>query len=87
MIEIYFDGACEPINPGGTASYGWIIRKNGKVIAKDAQIVGSGEGMTNNVAEYKSLITALKTLSSLKIKDRIRVCGDSDLVCNMVSKK
>lgn len=30
MIELYFDGACEPINPGGTASYGWLLKKMAK---------------------------------------------------------
>ena len=32
MIEIYFDGACEPINPRGTASYGYLIKKDGEII-------------------------------------------------------
>jgi len=87
MIEIYFDGACEPINPGGTASYGWLIKKDRKIIAKDAKILGAGKGMTNNIAEYAGLIAAIKTIPNLKIKDKIRICGDSDLVCNMISKK
>jgi ribonuclease HI len=34
MIEIYFDGACEPINPGGTAAYGFLIKKDNKTILK-----------------------------------------------------
>lgn len=24
-IELQFDGACEPKNPGGVATYGWLI--------------------------------------------------------------
>jgi ribonuclease HI len=88
MLEIYFDGACEPVNPGGTASYGWVIGRDGHIIAQDGQIIGSGDGMTNNVAEYTGLIESLKALSNLGITSgEIRIHGDSDLVCKMVSKK
>jgi ribonuclease HI len=88
MIEIYFDGACEPVNPGGTASYGWVIKKNGKIILEEGKIIGSGKGMTNNVAEYTALIGALKTLRDSEIKtDMVKIYGDSNLVCNTVTKK
>ena len=30
LIEAWFDGACEPVNPGGTASYGVIVTRNGE---------------------------------------------------------
>jgi len=88
MVEIYFDGACEPFNPGGTASYGWIVKEKGKILAQEGGIIGSDKGMTNNVGEYTGLIKALETLQHLNIKkDKIEVFGDSDMVCNMVSKK
>ena len=88
MIEIYFDGACEPVNPGGTASYGCIIKENDKILAQEGGIVGSGEGMTNNVGEYTSLIKALEALQRFNIqKEKIEIFGDSNLVCNTVSKK
>lgn len=28
----YFDGACEPVNPGGTASYGAAIYENQQLV-------------------------------------------------------
>lgn len=88
VIQISFDGACEPVNPGGTASYGWVIRDELQILASDGQIIGSGDGMTNNVAEYTGLIEALKALPRLgTTAGKIKVCGDSQLVCNMVSKK
>lgn len=88
MIKIYFDGACEPFNPGGTASYGWVIKETGKILAEEGEIIGSGDGMTNNVGEYTGLIKALEALQRLSIKKgRIEIFGDSNLVCNMVSKK
>ena len=24
--QVMFDGACEPVNPGGTAAYGFVVR-------------------------------------------------------------
>ena len=87
VIEIYFDGACEPINPGGTASYGWLIKRGDKIIAKEAGIIGSGEGMTNNLAEYTALIKALQRISKTNIKGCLNIFGDSGLVCNHISKK
>jgi ribonuclease HI len=87
-VEIYFDGACEPRNPGGTASYGWVIKRGDETLAQDAQIVGSGDGMTNNVAEYSGLIAALKALPGLGVSfGKLRIHGDSNLVCKIVSKQ
>ena len=85
--KIYFDGACEPINPGGTASYGWLIKRGDKIVAKGSGIVGSGNGMTNNVAEYTALIEALKHISKSNIVRCLNIFGDSNLVCNHISKK
>jgi ribonuclease HI len=88
MIEIHFDGACEPFNPGGTASCGWIIKENGKILAQGGEIIGSGTGMTNNVGEYTGLIKSLENLQLLNIKDgELKIFGDSDLVCKIIQKK
>lgn len=87
MIEIYFDGACAPINPGGTASCGYLIKKNRKIITKGSKIIGTGKGMTNNVAEYTGLIEALKAVSNLNIKEKLRIYSDSNIVCYTVAKK
>jgi len=87
MIELYFDGACEPINPGGTAAFGWLIKHKGETIATGSSIIGSGEGMTNNVAEYQGLISGIKEFIKLDHKDKLIIYGDSDMVCKMVAKK
>ena len=87
MIEVYFDGACEPINPGGTASYGHLVKKDGRIITQGSKIIGSGAEMTNNVAEYTGLIEAVKAVSNLNIKEKVRICGDSNIVCNTIAKK
>lgn len=93
MIEIWFDGACEPKNPGGTASYGYIIvirdspayELGAKLVIRRGGIVGSGHGMSNNVAEYEGLIQALNDIMERKrTEDTILVRGDSMLVINQM---
>lgn len=87
MIELYFDGACEPINPGGTASYGWVIKKDGKNIKTGYGIVGMGEGMTNNVAEYMGLIKGLEEYINLHLNEKLLIYGDSSMIINMITGK
>lgn len=87
MVEMYFDGACEPVNPGGTASFGYIIKRNDEVMTCGSGIFGSGNGMTNNIGEYQGLIEGIKALIGLNIKERVTIFGDSNIVCNVVSKK
>jgi len=85
MITIFFDGACEPKNPGGTASYGFIIQKDGKELYREGKIVCSGAGASNNVAEYSGLINALRWLYSNKLQNEEILChGDSMLVINQM---
>src|SRR3989304_3207940 len=86
MIELFFDGACEPINPGGTASYGWLLKRDGKIIESGSGIVGTGDGMTNNIAEYQGLLEGIKAFLKLKSAKKLLIKGDSSLVINMVKK-
>ncbi|MEM4852724.1 MAG: reverse transcriptase-like protein [Thermofilum sp.] len=65
MITVYFDGLCEPVNPGGIAAYGFVAYRDGEKIAAGKGIVGAGyrgDDVTNNVAEYTALIRALEWL-------------------------
>lgn len=76
-----FDGACEPVNPGGVATYGYaIIWENGQSKGYHG-VVGEGEDMTCNVAEYSALIKGLQRLSFIvSKKDEILIQGDSQLI-------
>lgn len=90
MLVIYVDGACEPCNPNGVASWGFLIyERNDKdriigPIHRDHGIVGEGEGMSNNVAEYSALIAALEYLleygEEIPRKEKILVRSDSQLL-------
>lgn len=86
---IYFDGACEPFNPGGHSTYGWIIyTPEQDVILSGNGYVCSGEGSTNNVAEYCALIGGLKAFRTLNVSDSSLLCkGDSMLVVMQLTEK
>src|ERR1039457_2050017 len=59
----WFDGACGPINPGGTATYGVVIKdQDGTILVREHSLVGEGSTMSNNVAEYAGVLHVLKYL-------------------------
>jgi ribonuclease HI len=81
----WFDGACEPVNPGGTATFGVIIKgEDGTVLLRDHGVVGKGSGMSNNVAEYAGVLHILKYLSS-RPPGRVTIHGDSNPVVSQLS--
>ena len=77
MITIYFDGLCRPKNPGGVATYGYVIYKDGEKVKSGFGVIGSGAGMTNNVAEYSALKRAAEWVSQNGVDDEIVIKGDS----------
>lgn len=89
-VILEFDGACEPVNPGGTGTFGYVIRGlpgpgPGTIAVGGA--VGSGAGMTNNVAEYTALLRGLEVLgavAALGAADTLVVRGDSQLVVRQI---
>jgi ribonuclease HI len=85
MIEAYFDGLCEP-NPGGVATYGFVIKRDGKKIDEGHGLAGTPKTpqATNNVAEYTGLIKALEWLIAHPQKGSVTVRGDSDLIIRQV---
>jgi ribonuclease HI len=85
---LFFDGACEPTNPGGIASFGFLLVANGKDITSGKGVVGRGRGFTNNVAEYEGLIRGLQVVEQQCIqKDLVQVKGDSQLAIRQMTGK
>ena len=80
-IEVYFDGLCQPYNPGGIACYGFVIKKyitcTTNNLANEGQTIHSEYGLaaepytndasSNNVAEYTGIIKALEWMLLNKI--------------------
>jgi ribonuclease HI len=85
MITIYFDGLCRPKNPGGVATYGYVIYQDGEKVKSGLGVVGSGAGMTNNVAEYSALKRAVEWVSRNDIDNDIFIKGDSRLVIHQMN--
>lgn len=85
---LYFDGACSPRNPGGDATYGWVIYTSaGDVVSWGNGYLGSGEGATCNVAEYAALEEGLLWLEENAHHVSLKIYGDSMLVVKQISRK
>ena len=81
----YFDGCCEPVNPGGTASFGAVIFEGKKRVWECSEIFfpqkGKEKETSNNVAEYSGFIAILEYLLKQNLnKEKITIYGDSKLV-------
>ena len=84
-IEVWIDGLCEPVNPGGIACYGIIIETPSRIV-KLYDCVGEGPGMSNNVGEYAGLIRALEYLYKCGLQDEeIVIHSDSQLLVKQMS--
>lgn len=87
-LTLHFDGACEPRNPGGVATGGWLIEDEvGEVLHEGSAVFCEGFGATNNIAEYHSLGHGLRWLSDqveLTFPRRVVIRGDSQLVINQI---
>jgi len=71
--------------PGGTASYGVVTTDDsGQILLKEHGLVGRGDTMSNNVAEYAGVLHVLKRLRSPP-PGRVTIYGDSNLVINQLN--
>lgn len=92
FYTLYFDGACGPKNPGGTAAYGYILSHFNEELERMDGVIGTGPEMSNNVAEYAGLANGLVAfrchIADLDMKaTTLQVRGDSQLVINQMSGK
>ena len=86
-MSVHYDGACGPTNPGGVASYGFVVRgSDNNIIHEGAGYVGEGPQMSNNVAEYEAVAAALQYILDRGWKDiEVRLYGDSMLTVEQMS--
>ena len=85
-ITAYFDGCCEPKNPGGSMGFGAVIYIDGVEKFTLSQQVNAHPNNTNNVAEYQAFGWLLKTISDLKTDNAlIEIFGDSKLVVEQMN--
>jgi len=86
MIRIFADGCCEP-NPGGITGWGFAVFDGDRTeIADRRGNCGFGQGMTNNVAEYRAVKEALLwVIEHTEVKGIVEIKTDSQLVLKQVS--
>ncbi|XP_024400428.1 uncharacterized protein [Physcomitrium patens] len=79
VYQVEYDGASKK-NPGPAGAGALVRRPDGSVVCELREGIGSA---TNNVAEYRAFILGLKGALDRGIY-RVRVQGDSKLVCEQV---
>lgn len=93
--KLFFDGSCGPKNPGGTAAYGFALLLEGQEepLEHGSGVIGSGEGMTNNLAEFHALwrgLLAFHKHTNISTANRqnitLQVFGDSKLVVQVMNR-
>lgn len=88
MIEAWFDGVCEPKNPGGHAAWGALVKVDGEEKLSIGRYVGHGPQMSNNVAEYSGMLAVLEHIHTLPNEQRTGIIrGDSKLVIMQLQSK
>jgi ribonuclease HI len=88
LIEVYFDGLCQPINPGGISCYAFIVKRDGMTVYSEYGVAGEpfSENSTNNVAEYTALAKALQwLLANNHSSQKVEVKTDSQLVVKQLT--
>ena len=85
MYAAYFDGACEPVNPGGIATYGAVIFHDRDRVWACSEVYypepGRERQTSNNIAEYSGFLAVLRWFIDQRLTDaEIMVRGDSKLV-------
>ena len=89
-VEGWFDGSCEPLNPGGVVGYGWHMDWDWEDVEEFAVAFSGGDFATNNVAEFIALQALLmecilRTTNGPEFGSRDKVLvirGDNQLVIN-----
>ena len=89
-FTLYFDGSCEPTNPGGVATAGWVLKEGTLQIAAGSKEICRGPKATNNVAEYAALGFGLRHILDNfggTAVDTLHIRGDSKLVVEQVARR
>lgn len=87
---LYFDGLCEPRNPGGRMAWGWNIIRPGMPDVGGCGTEAPKVENTNNVAEFCAMGFGLREIQTLLnivgVKpDKLIVRGDSQLAVKIVN--
>jgi ribonuclease HI len=85
IVEVHFDGACQPPH-GGIATYGFTVEGAGLAHEEGGLAVAPGTPTaTNNVAEYTAAIRGLEWLLARGYSGIVLLVGDSQLVLRQLT--
>lgn len=85
-IICYFDGACEPYNPGGAIGYGVVIFDNNSELFSHSHFSPPNPSHSSNVAEYQALLWGFEKLLLEKLQsEEIIIRGDSQLAIKQMT--
>ncbi len=90
LIEVYFDGLCQPVNPRVIACYAFVVKSDDETIHRGYGVAAEpfSQDATNNVAEYTALVRALEWLVANNFSSgKVEVIGDSEFVVNQQNGK
>lgn len=92
IYTLHFDGSCAPTNPGGTAAFGFVLRKTGieEPLEAGHGVIGTGDAMSNNLAEFHALRRGLEAFEQRTVSVKrplLDVYGDSNLVIQIMNRK
>lgn len=83
LFECWFDGATEPVNPGGHGAWGGVIHRDGEKLWSGSGYVGVGPHISNNCSEYAAITAVLERLGDAP--GSVMIYGDSMLVVNQLN--
>lgn len=88
MDYAYFDGACEPRNPGGYGGWGFaLFEAEGRLLKDGFGVMAARTDMTCNVAEYAAAGAAVKAYRDLGRPGPLLIMGDSQLVVRQMNRE
>jgi len=90
LLTIYFDGLCEPKNPGGVPVYAFIVSDTttGRILTQEAGLAGAPwvESATHDLAEYTAAIMGVKWVREHAPIVELSIYGDSKPVIQLLNK-
>lgn len=87
VYSLHFDGSFSPWTTK-VAAYGYTIHHQGTLVKSGHGIVGQGDDMSCNVAEFSGLYVALLELGIFILPhSRVNVYGDSQLVIKLLTRE
>lgn len=85
MYLIFTDSSIEPMNPCGLLTWAFIVKLKNRIIHSDTDIIGWGQGMTNNRGEMTAVLAAMRWLITRPENERYPVIINSD--SNLIVKQ